>query len=202
MKNLTKKINWTKNNGLVPGIIQDADTKAVLMLGYMNKQSLAKTLKTNRVWFYSRSKQRLWMKGETSKNFLNLISIKPDCDNDALLVKVRPSGITCHVGDYSCFKEGKSLDAFAELFSVIEDRKGKMPRKSYTAALLKAGVFRICAKIAEESGEVIKAATKESKQRLIEESADLLYHLFVLMSYKGLGLDDLSKEIESRKESR
>lgn len=199
MKNLIKKINWNKNAGLVPAIIQDASTSAVLMLGYMNNQSLAKTLKTKKVWFYSRSKKRLWMKGETSKNILNLVSIQADCDSDALLIKAKPAGSTCHTGVYSCFRDTKTADELSGLFKVIQERKILMPKNSYTASLFKAGLDKISLKVAEEALEVVQAAQKQTKRRLIEESVDLLYHLFVLLVQKGIDLRDIYKEIIERK---
>lgn len=199
MKNLITKIDWGKNNGLVPAIIQDADTNAVLMLGFMSKESLANTLKTKKIWFYSRSKKRLWMKGETSRNILNLVSIRPDCDNDALLIKAKPAGPTCHTGDYSCFKEKPKADELAELFKVIQQRKVTMPKNSYTASLFKEGLDKIYLKVAEESLEVVQAAQKQTKTRLIEETVDLLYHLFVLLVEKNVSMEDVNKEIEKRK---
>lgn len=198
MKNLIKKIDWGENNDLVPAIIQDADTSAVLMLGYMNKQSLAKTLKAKKVWFYSRSKKRLWLKGETSKNFLDLIDAKTDCDGDTLLIKARPVGPTCHKGDYSCFGESKKIDALSELFKTIRDRKEKMPKKSYTTSLFKAGLDKISLKVAEEALEVVHAAQKQTKKRLVEETADLIYHLFVLLASKNIEIYQISKEIKKR----
>lgn len=199
MKNLTNKINWNKGKGLAPAIIQDAATSAVLMLGYMNEQSLAKTLKTKKVWFYSRSKKRLWMKGETSKNVLNLVEIKPDCDSDALLIKVRPSGPTCHTGDYSCFNESKNPNELMGLFATIQDKKITMPKGSYTASLFKAGLDKISLKVAEEALEVVQAAQKETKVRLIEESADLLYHLFVLLINQNIQIGEVEGELARRK---
>lgn len=198
MKTLLKKINWKKNNGLVPAIIQDAATGAVLMLGYMTPEALVKTFRTKKVWFYSRSRQRLWMKGETSKNFLNLVSISADCDKDALVVKVKPISPTCHKGKYSCFGENSQPDLLKGLFKVIEERKKAMPKNSHTAFLLKAGLSQIIAKVAEESGEVIKAAAKQSKQRLTEESVDLIYHLFVLLASKEVKIENLYREIKKR----
>lgn len=192
-----------KNNlkGLVPAIIQNATTGQVLMLGYMNQIALKKTLKERRVWFYSRSKRRLWMKGEVSKNILNFVSAKWDCDSDALLIKVIPAGPTCHTNAISCFsKKQESFDcAFAELFETILDRKRKKPAGSYTAYLFKKGLSKICAKVAEESKEVIKAAKKETKKRLIEESVDLFYHTFVLLAQKGLDLGQLADEMRRRR---
>jgi len=199
VKDLIKKINWNKSGGLVPAVVQDATTGAILMLGYMNKQSFAKTLKTKKVWFYSRSKKRLWMKGETSKNVLNLVEVKPDCDFDALLIKAKPAGPTCHKGKYSCFRKNQKVGDLSGLFETITNRKFQMPKGSYTAALFESGLYKICSKVAEESGEVIKAATKESKQRLIEESVDLLYHLFVLLVQKQVKLKELESEIKRRR---
>ncbi|MEK7161743.1 MAG: bifunctional phosphoribosyl-AMP cyclohydrolase/phosphoribosyl-ATP diphosphatase HisIE [Patescibacteria group bacterium] len=199
MKNLIKKVNWTKGQGLVPAVIQDANTSAVLMLGYMNKESFAKTLKTKKVWFYSRSKQRLWMKGETSKNILNIVDIKLDCDNDAILIKAKPVGPTCHTGAYSCFKESKDQNALVTLFNTIQDRKNKMPKNSYTTSLFKAGLDKISLKVAEEALEVVHAAQKQTQLRLTEEAVDLFYHLFVLLVQKNVSLEDVQNEIIKRR---
>lgn len=200
VKKLIKKIDWEKGQGLVPAIIQNAQTGTVLMLGYMDKQALAKTLKTQRVWFYSRSKKRLWMKGETSGNYLKLVKIAPDCDGDVVLIQALPKGPTCHTGQESCFGQvdGRQ-EGFEWLYSVIEDRKRKMPKGSYTTSLFKEGVFKICSKVAEESGEVIKAATKETKKRIIQEAVDLIYHTLTLLVYKDISLRELTKEITRRK---
>lgn len=193
-----KKI-WEKNN-LIPAIVQDNNTGQVLMLAYMNRKALRKTMKTKRVWFYSRSRKRLWMKGEESGNQLSVVNMQADCDGDTLLVTVNPTGPTCHTGCVSCFGDvGKQEDALIDLFKVIQGRKNAMPRGSYTATLLKAGLDRICIKIAEESGEVIKAATKENTKRLIEESVDLLYHLFVLLAAKEVDYSKLMREVGKRR---
>ena len=192
-------IDWKKGEGLVPAVVQDADTGAVLMLGYMNRESLAKTVKTGNVWFYSRSKKRLWMKGEVSKNVLSVVEISVDCDGDSLLVKAKPSGPTCHTGDYSCFGEEKGAELFSELFGVIEDRKKNAPKNSYTAFLFKGGVPAISQKVEEEALEVIQAAKKETKQRLIEEAVDLFYHTFVLRVQKKISLADIGKEMRKRR---
>lgn len=198
MKNLLKKIDWDKDDGLVPAIIQDADTNTVLMLGYVNRESFAKTLKTKKVWFYSRSRKRLWMKGETSGNELKLVEIKIDCDNDALLIKAKPSGPTCHTGTYSCFGEDFKLPELTKLFEVIQDRKNKLPKNSYTTSLFKAGLDKMSLKVTEEALEVVHAAQKETQKRLIEESIDLLYHLFVLLVEKDISLKQVEKEINKR----
>lgn len=199
-KSLISQINWQKCNGLIPAIIQNAKNNQVLMLGYMNKQALRKTLKQKRVWFYSRSKKRLWMKGEISKNTLKFVSAALDCDCDALLIQALPKGPTCHTNKPSCFGDDVAADnIFSELFAVIEDRKRNLPKNSYTTALFRAGLNKICAKIAEESAEVIKAAKKESKKRLIEESVDVLYHLFVLLAQKNADFGALVKELARRR---
>lgn len=182
---------------LIPTIIQDSVTKQVLMLGYMNEESLAKTKATGHVWFYSRSKQRLWEKGETSKNYLDIVEIFSDCDNDTYLITVRPAGPTCHTGTTSCFGETVK-DSIAETAAVIAERKVSAPAGSYTKTLFDAGLDRIVNKVAEESGEVIKAATKESDQRLIEETADVLFHLQVLLTQRGLNWEDIQTEFQKR----
>lgn len=196
MKSIVKKINWGK--GLVPAIIQDIDTGAVLMLGYMNKQSLKKTLAIKKVWFFSRSKKRLWMKGETSGNILRLVDVKPDCDGDALLARVKPAGPTCHEGSYSCFGEGKRTGVLLDLLETIQNRKICMPKNSYTASLFRAGLDKISLKVAEESLEVIQAAQKQTKRRLVEEAADLLYHLMVLLAQRGADFREVLLEIGKR----
>ena len=199
MKNLLAKTNWEKGGELVPAVIVDARTSSVLMVGFMNRESLAKTIQTGFVWFYSRTKGRLWKKGETSGNTLRMTDIKLDCDNDALLIKVIPAGPVCHTGEASCFKEEVLGGELRELFSTIEKRKNDSPKDSYTATLFNAGLDRIALKVAEESLEVIQAATKETKKRLIEESADLFYHFFVLLAEKKASLKDIEAEIRKRK---
>ena len=198
MKDIGKKINWEKGGGLVPAIVQDADTRAILMAGYMNEESLAKTQETGKVWFYSRTKKRLWMKGEESGNVLNVVEIKTDCDDDALLVKARLVGPTCHTGDYSCFKETPGGGELSTLFNTIQERKETMPEGSYTASLFKAGLDKISLKVSEEAMEVVHAAQKQTRERLIEESADLLYHLFVLLAEKKISLADVEAELKKR----
>ncbi|OGG73682.1 hypothetical protein A3A40_03400 [Candidatus Kaiserbacteria bacterium RIFCSPLOWO2_01_FULL_54_20] len=198
MKNLTKKIDWEKGDGLVPTVVQDESGGAVLMVGYMNPASLEKTMKTGRMWFYSRSKGRLWMKGEKSKNYLRVADVMLDCDNDTLLIKVRPAGPTCHTGAYSCFGVQKNIDVLAELCEVIADRKKRLPRGSYTSVLLKSGVRAISSKIAEEALEVVQAAKYETKKRLTEEAADLVYHLLVLLLARGLTFAQVEEELQRR----
>jgi len=178
------KLNFKKQNGLVPAIIQDANTCKVLMLGFMNNGAYQKTRRAKRVTFYSRSKKRLWTKGETSGNYLEVIDIKPDCDRDAILIKAIPKGPACHSGAYSCFGEesGNSIIFFESLLTLVEKRKRDMPKGSYTASLFRAGISKIGAKVTEEAEEVARAATSEGKARVIEEISDLLYHLTVLMA--------------------
>lgn len=200
-KKLLKQVNWKKMKNLVPAIVQDSNGLRILMLGYMNQEALKKTLEEGRVWFFSRSKKRLWMKGESSGNFLTVKNIYLDCDQDTLLITVKPEGPVCHTGEKDCFGIGKrwfGLEAFSALFELIEERKKLMPEGSYTTSLFKEGLNKICAKIGEESGEVIKAATKETKQRLVSESVDLMYHLFVLLVERDLSLKQLLKEINIR----
>lgn len=200
MKNFIKKIDWNKVAGLIPVIIQDVLTNEVIMLGYMNREALEKTLESKKVHFYSRTKKRLWMKGETSKNYLFLVDITLDCDADTLLVQVNPIRPTCHTGTDTCFGNTKNaLFVLVDLFTRIEDRKKKMPPDSYTASLFTEGETKICEKIEEESLEVIQAVKQETKQRLIEESCDLLYHLFVLLCAKGVRFQDIAKELVKRK---
>ena len=192
-----KKIDWKKVDGLIPAIIQDPSTGLVLMLGYMNREALKKTIGTGRVWFYSRTRKKLWMKGETSENTLTVQEIKLDCDNDTLLVKAIPQGPICHTGDLTCFSETPS-DSIRELFSTIINRKEKLPKSSYTTSLFKAGLDKISLKVAEESLEVVQAAQKQTKTRLIEETVDLIYHLFVLLAEKNVALKEVESEIKKR----
>ncbi len=202
-KNISNKIanqiNWKKVVGLVPAVIQDASNGLVLMLGYMNKEALEKTVSTSFVWFYSRTKKRLWMKGEESGNTLKVKDILLDCDGDTLLVKAIPNGPTCHTGKGTCFGETADIGSLQKLFATITSRKKNLPADSYTTSLFKAGLDKIALKVAEESLEVVHAAQKETPQRLAEESADLIYHLFVLLAEKGLDLNDIEKEIVRRR---
>lgn len=192
-------VNLEKLNGLIPAIIQDARTSAVLMLGYMNKAAYQKTRKTKRVTFYSRSKKRLWTKGETSGNYLELVEIKPDCDGDALLIKALPKGATCHTGEYSCFGEQEnSLQFLQFLYALIKERKEKLPPNSYTASLFKAGMPRILAKVQEEAQEVIQAVKKEGRGRVVEEVADLVYHLMALIAACEITLEEVAQCLQDR----
>lgn len=200
MKDLTQNIDWKKVNELLPVIVQNAEDDRVLMLGYMDKEALKMTFETNEVCFFSRSRGRIWRKGETSGNTLRLVSAALDCDNDSLLVKVLPKGPTCHVGRKSCFKaESQKKNFLQELFALIERRKTMKSPNSYTCSLLEDGLAKICEKVEEEAAEVLKAAKSETKRRLIEESVDLLYHTFVLLVCKRISWDDLRKEVLKRR---
>ena len=195
------QLDFDKLGGIIPAIIQDAETKTVLMLGFMDKEALNKTIKNKKVTFWSRTKKRLWEKGESSGNTLEIISIATDCDNDTLLILVRPQGPTCHTGEYSCFgieKQG-GLEFLQELYDLIATRKKELPKNSYTTSLFSLGLQKILEKVEEESGEVLQAAKKESRTRLVEESADLLYHLFVLLVQKKIFLNDIIQELQRRK---
>lgn len=196
----TPKIDWKKNAGLVPAIVQDAATLQVLMLGYMDTAALKKTLRTKKVTFFSRSKQRLWTKGESSRNFLHLIDVKVDCDNDTLLVTVRPDGPTCHRGTPSCFgASGVSGVGFlAQLEQTVVERIKSGDKKSYTARLAKEGVARVAQKVGEEGVETALAAVKSGKKEFANEAADLLYHLIVLLQVKKLSLADAVAVLKQR----
>ena len=187
------------DKGLIPAIIQDSISFNVLMLGYMNKDSLQQTLNTGEVTFFSRSKQRLWTKGETSGNKLLLKSIEFDCDKDALLIKAEQLGPTCHLENYSCFKSEKknSFSIITELEAVIDKRKYQPIEKSYVASLLDKGVKEIAKKVTEEAGETsIAAVTNDG--RLVDESADLLFHLLVLLKNQNYSFEDVLKELNNR----
>lgn len=198
---LARSIDWQKTGGLIPAIIQNAATGQVIMLGYMNNEALQKTLATKKVWFYSRTKKRLWMKGETSKNVLKVVDVMADCDNDTLLIKAEPTGPICHTGSNTCFKNdsASNLTIIAELFELIKKRKVERPKGSYTASLFDKGIDKIGEKIYEEAAEVVRAAKKETKKRLIEESVDLLYHLFVLLVDQNVNLENIAKEFKRRR---
>ena len=195
------EIDFEKSGGLVPAIIQDADTKTVLMLGYMNKEAYEKTVATGLVTFYSRSRKCLWTKGETSNNFLHLVDIKVDCDNDTLLVKVHPDGPTCHKGTDTCWgeeNEKSPLLFLAELSDFIEKRHQEMPEGSYTTSLFRDGLNRMAQKVGEEALELVIEATNGTNDRLIYEGSDMLYHLIVLLTHKGLRIEDMAAELRER----
>ena len=194
------QINFEKMGGLVPAVVQDVSTREVLMVGFMNKEALRKTLDTKKITFWSRSKQRLWQKGETSGNVLGLVEMRVDCDQDTILVLVRPSGPTCHKGERSCFGEGSRGPGFlGALSDLIMSRKTKASKNSYTVSLFNEGLDKIIEKVEEESAEVVKAARVETKERLAEESGDLLYHLFVLLAEKEVSFDEVIRVLEKRR---
>lgn len=187
-----------ENNQLIPAIIQHAQTNQVLMLGYMNDESLAKTQTERKVTFFSRSKQRLWTKGETSGNFLNVISIQEDCDNDTYLIKVIPEGETCHKGTYTCFGDKEPAGFLHELQGIIQSRKDNPSEKSYTTELFNKGTKKIAQKVGEEATEVILEAMDGKKDLLLEESSDLLYHFLVLLTDQCLKLEDVEAKLMER----
>ncbi|MCD9557132.1 bifunctional phosphoribosyl-AMP cyclohydrolase/phosphoribosyl-ATP diphosphatase HisIE [Photobacterium carnosum] len=201
---LTTSIDWEKVAGLIPAIIQDNNSGQVLMLGYMNDEALAKTLATEHVTFWSRTKNRLWTKGETSGNVLHLKSIKLDCDQDTLLVQVDPMGPTCHLNTTSCFGNDDTTDTqpalvfLHQLEQILADRKGADPDSSYTASLYARGTKRISQKVGEEGVEVALAATSGDKAELVCESADLIYHLLVLLQDQNLTLEDVINKLKQR----
>ncbi|WP_396022826.1 bifunctional phosphoribosyl-AMP cyclohydrolase/phosphoribosyl-ATP diphosphatase HisIE [Celerinatantimonas diazotrophica] len=199
-KELLEQINWQKVDGLIPAIIQDEHSAQVLMLGYMNPEALMKTLSEGKVTFFSRSKKRLWTKGETSGHFLNLKSIQLDCDNDTLLVVVEPIGPTCHTGTTSCFGNESVTDLgfIAELEAVIASRHNSSPEESYTARLFAAGTKRMAQKVGEEGVETALAATVKDRYELTNESADLLFHLLVLLEDANLPLSEVISCLKAR----
>ena len=195
------KIDFDKMGGLVPAIIQDAVTKNVLMLGFMNEEAYQKTIDTKKVTFWSRTRNCLWTKGETSGNYLNLVDIRLDCDNDTLLVKVHPQGPTCHLGTDTCWGEDNSLNPIlflSELQNFIDKRHQEMPENSYTTSLFKKGINKMAQKVGEEATETIIEATNGPNEQLVYESSDLLYHLIVMLTAKGLSIEDVASELIKR----
>lgn len=193
-------VDFAKGDGLVPAIVQDADTRQVLMLGYMNRDALAQTVSTKRVTFFSRSKNRLWAKGETSGNTLSMVSIRADCDDDTLLVQARPAGPACHKGSVSCFDDGDApgLGFLARLVSVIASRRDSDPDKSYVASLLAKGPLKTAQKVGEEGVETALAGAAQDDAALREESADLLFHLIVLLESRNVALSDVIETLRGR----
>ena len=194
-------IDFDKDGGLVPVIVQDATTSKVLMMAYMNSDAYSTTIKTRRMTFFSRSRNELWTKGETSGNYLDLVDIKKDCDGDALLAKVIPAGPACHTGDDTCWGEVNEKDDIAfitYLESVIESRKGADPRSSYTAKLFDKGVKKISQKVGEEAVELILEAGDDMDDLFLGESADLVYHLLVLLHAKGYAFPDIIRTLRER----
>ena len=194
------ELNFEKMNGLIPAIIQDNYTQKVLMLGFMNKEAYEKTIETGKVTFFSRTKNRLWTKGETSGNFLHVVSVKADCDNDTLLIMVTPEGPVCHTGTDTCWGEKNEQDIMflKELQDFIDKRHAEMPEHSYTTSLFKSGVNKMAQKVGEEAVETIIEACNGTDERLIYEGADLIYHLIVLLTSKGYRIEDLARELKER----
>ncbi len=194
-------IDFEKMGGLVPAIIQDAETKNVLMLGFMNKEAYEKTIATKKVTFWSRSRNCLWTKGETSGNYLNLVDIKNDCDNDTLLVKVHPDGPTCHTGTDTCWgeqNEQNPLLFLSFLQDFIERRHEEMPEGSYTTKLFRDGTNKMAQKVGEEALEAVIEACNGTNEKLTYELGDLFYHMLVLLTSKGMRIEDIAQELRKR----
>ena len=196
-------LDWRKGDGLLPAIVQDATSGQVLMLGFVNAESLRQTLSSGRVTFFSRSKNRLWTKGETSGNFLHVVAVSADCDRDSLLITARPDGPTCHTGTKSCFGDEAGIDAtplafLSKLETVLAQRIAERPEGSYTARLWAEGTTRMAQKVGEEGVEVALAAATQKDDQLVSESADLLYHLTLLLKNRGLSLANVVGELEQR----
>ncbi|HCG6169125.1 TPA: bifunctional phosphoribosyl-AMP cyclohydrolase/phosphoribosyl-ATP diphosphatase HisIE [Vibrio parahaemolyticus] len=202
VSSLSERINWEKVDGLVSAIVQDFQSSQVLMMGYMNQDALAKTGETGQVTFFSRTKERLWTKGETSGNVLQLVNISLDCDNDTLLVRVNPIGPTCHTGTTTCWdgdaQEESQMVWLHQLEQLLAARKSADPDSSYTASLYARGTKRISQKVGEEGVEVALAATSGDKAELVCESADLIYHLLVLLQDQGLSMNDVVNKLKER----
>ncbi|MFC3024743.1 bifunctional phosphoribosyl-AMP cyclohydrolase/phosphoribosyl-ATP diphosphatase HisIE [Vibrio zhugei] len=201
-QSLSQRIDWEKVDGLIPVIVQDFTSSEVLMLGYMNREALDTTLSTQKVTFYSRTKQRLWTKGETSGHVLQLKNLALDCDQDTLLATVEPVGPTCHLGTTSCFdgdgQEASQMVWLQHLETLLGERKNAGPSTSYTASLYARGTKRISQKVGEEGVEVALAATSGDKAELVCESADLMYHLLVLLNDQGLSMSDVINKLKER----
>ncbi len=193
-------LDFNKLNGLVPAIVQDADTAKVLMLGFMNQEAYDKTMETGLVTFYSRTRQRLWTKGEESGNFLDVVSVKEDCDQDTLLIQVHPRGPVCHTGTDTCWGEvnREPIMFLKELQHFIQKRYEEMPEGSYTTSLFQSGINKMAQKVGEEAVEAVIEATNGTDERLVYEGSDLLYHLIVMLTAKGLSIEDLARELEER----
>ncbi|HEU4781374.1 MAG TPA: bifunctional phosphoribosyl-AMP cyclohydrolase/phosphoribosyl-ATP diphosphatase HisIE [Steroidobacteraceae bacterium] len=201
------RIDFAKGDGLVPAIVQDADTGAVLMMAYMNREALEQTMTRGRAVFFSRSKQRLWEKGETTGHTLDVVDIALDCDHDTLLVTARPRGPACHNGTLTCFGDDPRTAAtrigfLAKLESVIAQRATEKPETSYTARLLEKGISRVAQKVGEEGVELALAAVAQSDDKIVEETADLLFHVLVLLRARGVSLTQVVRQLESRHQMR
>ena len=193
-------LDFDKMGGLIPSIIQDARTKNVLMLGFMNKEAYEKTLEINKVTFFSRTKNRLWTKGEESGHFLDVVSIESDCDNDTLLIKAIPNGPVCHTGSATCFNDNNEfgIEFLSHLQDFIEKRYQEMPEGSYTTSLFNSGVNRMAQKVGEEAIETVIEATNGTDGRMMYEAADMLYHLMVLFTSKGRRIEELAEALYRR----
>ena len=197
---LLMTLDFDKQDGLIPAIIQDANTRQVLMLGYLNQEALEKTQREGKVTFYSRSKQRLWTKGETSGHFLHVVDIKADCDADTLLIRVKPQGPTCHTGSDTCFAEDNTaqLGFLSELGQIIADRHQHPKEGSYTTRLFEKGINKIAQKVGEEAVETVIEAKDDNAELFLNENADLLYHLLILLQAKGHTLNEVVDVLEQR----
>jgi len=193
-------MDFTKLNGIVPAIIQDARTARVLMLGFMNPEALDRTESEGLVTFYSRTRKRLWTKGEESGNFLHVVEVLKDCDNDTLLIKATPDGPVCHTGSDTCFDElnNQGTGFLGELQDLIHRRKEELPEGSYTTGLFRAGTGRIAQKVGEEAVELVIESLEKDDDRFLNEAADLVYHLMVLLSDRGLGIEEVAGILEKR----
>ena len=191
-------LDFDKTQGLIPCIVQDAKTNNVLMLGYMNREALDKTLAENKLTFYSRTKQRLWTKGETSGNYLHLVDVKIDCDNDTLLLKVTPQGPTCHTGSDTCFNELNKISGLEFLEAIIQERKKNPKAGSYTNQLLDSGINKVAQKVGEEAVELIIEAKDNHKELFLNEAADLMFHYLLLLNAKGFKLQDVADVLHKR----
>ncbi len=192
------KVDFRKGNGLIPVVIQDNNTLQVLMVGFMNEEALKKTQEEGKVTFFSRSKKRLWTKGETSGNFLYVEEIRPDCDNDTILIKVRPAGPVCHTGSVSCFNNDSAKGFIYELESIINQRIDDDIQKSYTNKLYRKGINKMAQKVGEEAVELLIEAKDENTELFENEAADLLYHLLILLKAKGTSLTKIEKVLSNR----
>lgn len=196
------KIDFKKDNGLVPCVVQDAQTQVVLMLGYMNEEALTQTLKEKRVTFFSRSKNRLWTKGETSGNFLHLVTASVDCDGDTLLIKARPEGPVCHTGAATCFEDKNESASLQFLTEIIADRKNNPKAGSYTTELFNKGINKVAQKVGEEAVELVIEAKDNNRELFLNEAADLLYHYLVLLEAKDTSLKDVANILRQRHASK
>lgn len=193
------ELDFTKSpDGLLPVIVQDAATRVVLMQGYMNREALEKTLESKLVTFFSRSKQRLWTKGETSKNYLHFVSVSADCDHDSLLLQARPNGPTCHTGTDTCWGEANQGEFLDHLERTIQHRRDNPSEKSYTSQLLARGINKVAQKVGEEAVELVIEAKDDDRDLFLGEAADLMYHYIVLLAAKGYSLEDVREVLRSR----